>query len=52
MNVMSYWFDGDTLHYFTSGNMHNQASVSLLDRDLTARLNRELGIEFRMPEKK
>ena len=48
-SATAYWFDGDTLHYFTAGNVHNQASVSLLDRELTQRLNRELGIDFRMP---
>ena len=51
-SAVAYWFDGDTLHYFTSGNVHNQASVSLLDRELTTRLNKELGIDFRMPEGK
>ena len=51
-SAVAYWFDGDTLHYFTSGSVHNQASVSLLDRELTARLNKELGIDFHMPEVK
>ena len=51
-SAVAYWFDGDTLHYFTKGDTHNQASVSLLDRDLTERLNRELGIEFKMPAAK
>ena len=51
-SALAYWFDGDTLHYFTPGNVHNQVSVSLVDRDLTARLNKELGIEFHMPEGK
>src|ERR1051326_174210 len=51
-SAVAYWFDGDTLHYFTSGSVHNQASVSLLDRALTARLNKELGIDFHMPDAK
>ncbi|MGD0771531.1 MAG: hypothetical protein ABSC05_01790 [Candidatus Solibacter sp.] len=51
-SAVAYWADGDTLHYFTSGNVHNQASISLLDRDLTERLNRELGIEFKLPAAK
>jgi hypothetical protein len=50
--AVAYWFDGDTLHYFTTGSTHNQASVSLLDRELTMRLNKELGIEFHMPDAK
>lgn len=51
-SAVAYWFDGDTLHYFTRGDTHNQVSVSLIDRPLTERLNRELGIEFKMPPAK
>jgi hypothetical protein len=49
---VAYWFDGDTLHYFTKGDTHNQVSVALIDRPLTERLNRELGIDFKMPPAK
>jgi hypothetical protein len=49
---VAYWFDGDTLHYFTNGNTHNQASIALIDRDLTERLNREMGTDFKMPPAK
>jgi hypothetical protein len=49
---VAYWFDGDTLHYFTKGDTHNQAPVGLIDRTLTERLNRELGIDFKMPPAK
>jgi hypothetical protein len=48
-SVVAYWVDGDTLHYFTSGNTHNQASLSLIDRDLTERLNKESGLEVKLP---
>jgi endonuclease YncB( thermonuclease family) len=48
-SVVAYWVDGDTLHYFTAGNVHNQASLSLVDRDLTARLNKESGMEVNLP---
>jgi len=51
-SAVAYWADGDTLHYFTSGNTHNQASLSLIDRPLTERLNRELGIDFKLPPAK
>jgi hypothetical protein len=51
-SAVAYWADGDTLHYFTSGNTHNQASLSLIDRELTERLNRELGIDFKLPAAK
>lgn len=42
-SVVAYWLNGDTLHYFTSGNVHNQVSLSLVDTALTARLNKEAG---------
>jgi hypothetical protein len=48
-SVVAYWVEGDTLHYFTAGNVHNQASLSLVDRDLTARLNKESGMEVNLP---
>jgi hypothetical protein len=48
-SVVAYWVDGDTLHYFTAGNIHNQASLSLVDVDLTARLNKESGQEVKIP---
>jgi hypothetical protein len=51
-SAVAYWVDGDTLHYFTSGNTHNQASISLLDRPLTERLNKEFGVEFKIPAAK
>lgn len=43
-SAVAYWVDGDTLHYFTSGNTHNQVSLSLVDKDLTKRLNSESGV--------
>ena len=51
-SAVAYWADGDTLHYFTTGNTHNQASVSLIDRELTERLNKEMGIDFKLPAAK
>ncbi len=51
-SAVAYWADGDTLHYFTTGNTHNQASVSLIDRELTERLNKELGTDFKLPPAK
>lgn len=51
-SAVAYWVDGDTLHYFTSGNTHNQVSVSLVDRNLTERLNKESGIDFKIPAAK
>jgi hypothetical protein len=51
-SAVAYWVDGDTLHYFTTGNTHNQVSISLIDRALTERLNRESGLEVKLPPAK
>jgi len=48
-SAIAYWVEGDTLHYFTSGNTHNQVSVSLIDRELTNRLNKDAGVEIKLP---
>ena len=47
--AVAYWVEGSTLHYFLAGNTHNQVSLSLVDRDLTQRLNRESGTEVKLP---
>jgi hypothetical protein len=49
--AVAYWVEGDTLHYFLAGNTHNQVSLSMVDRDLMKRLNRESGAEVRLPGK-
>ena len=51
-SAVAYWVDGDTLHYFTNGSTHNQVSVSLIDRELTARLNQDSGVEVKLPAAK
>jgi hypothetical protein len=51
-SAVAYWVDGDTLHYFTSGNTHNQASLSLVDRALTEKLNKDSGLEVKLPPAK
>jgi hypothetical protein len=46
--AVAYYIEGDTLHYFTSGNVHNQVSLSLVDQPLTQRLNSERGVDVKM----
>ena len=48
-SAVGYWVDGDTLHYITSGNVHNQVSLSLVDRDLTLQLNKGRGVSVNLP---
>jgi hypothetical protein len=50
-SAVAYWVEGDTLHYFTTGATHNQVSLSLVDRDLTQRLNEEAGNNLQLPNK-
>ena len=47
-SAVAYYVQGDTLHYFTQGNVHNQASVALVDRDLTDQLNRERNVTMQL----
>jgi hypothetical protein len=46
--AVAFYVEGDTLHYFTSGNQHNQVSLSLIDTDLTRRLTREAGVDMHL----
>ncbi len=47
-SATEYWLEEDTLHYLTSYGAHNQASLDQLDLELTVRLNRERGLDFRL----
>ncbi len=49
-SAVAYYIEGDTLHYFTAGNVHNQASLSLVDRPLTEQLNRERNVTVQFPQ--
>jgi hypothetical protein len=49
-SAVAYYTEGDTLHYFTSGNVHNQVSLSLVDRQLTEKLNRDRNVEVRLTQ--
>jgi len=37
--AVAYWVQGQTLHYITADGSHNQVSLDLVDRNLSARLN-------------
>jgi hypothetical protein len=47
--ALAYWVDGETLHYITPQGKHNQVSLALVDRDLSARLNQGHKVEFHLP---
>ena len=50
--ALAYWIEDGTLHYVTSQNTHNQVSLDLVDRELSDRLNRERGVDFRLPPRR
>ena len=47
--ALAYWIEGDTLHYVTTQNTHNQASLSLIDIDQTYKLNADRSVPFTVP---
>jgi hypothetical protein len=47
--AVAYWVDGETLHYITPHGKHNQTSLALVDRDLSARLNAGQKVDFHLP---
>lgn len=48
--ALGYWMEGNTLHYVSVEHSLNQASLDLIDRDLSQRLNDERGVEFKLPK--
>jgi hypothetical protein len=50
-SALAYWVEGDTLHYVTTQNTHNQASLALIDLDRTTKLNADRSIPFSIPGK-
>jgi hypothetical protein len=49
VQALGYWMEGATLHYVTVDHALNQASLDLIDRDLSQRLNSERSVEFKLP---
>jgi hypothetical protein len=44
----AYWQERETLHYITTKHDHNQASMDLIDGDLSESLNKERSLEFKL----
>lgn len=51
VTALAYWLDGDTLHYVTAENAHNQSSLALIDLEMTTRLNADREVPFVVPGK-
>jgi len=50
--TVAYWVEGDTLAYITVEGNQNRASLALVDRDFSAKLNADRNVEFRLPAPK
>lgn len=48
-SAIAYWVEGRTLHYLTFEMRHNQVPLDLVDRKISARLNRDSELEFKLP---
>jgi hypothetical protein len=48
VEALGYWTEGTMLHYVSVGYALNHASIALIDPDLSQRLNRERGIDFKL----
>jgi hypothetical protein len=48
-SALAYWVEDKTLHYVTTQNTHNQASLDLIDLNLTKSLNLTRDITFSIP---
>lgn len=49
LTALAYWVDGDTLNYVTPKQAINKVSFTLLDREMSERLNRERNVDLRLP---
>jgi hypothetical protein len=45
-SALAYWVEDKTLHYVTTQNTHNQASLDLIDLTLTKSLNQDRSVPF------
>jgi hypothetical protein len=49
--ALAYWVQGETLHYISSQGGHNMVSLDLVDREISAKLNRGARVEFALPQR-
>lgn len=50
MPAVAYWMEGDTLNYVTTQGVRNRATLGLVDRAMTQRLNEERGVQVTLPQ--
>ena len=49
VQALGYWMENGALHYVSVEHTLNQASLDLIDRELSQRLNDERSVEFKLP---
>ena len=49
--VITYWVDGETLHFVTLQGDQDRVALDLVDRDFSKQLNADRRIEFKLPAK-
>lgn len=49
--ALAYWIEGNILHYVTTQNTHNQASMELIDLEQTTKLNADKNVPFTLTGK-
>jgi len=49
VQALGYWMEAGNLHYVSAEHTLNQASMDLIDRNLSQRLNDERGVDFKLP---
>jgi hypothetical protein len=47
--ALAYWMEGSTLKYVNMDHTINQATLELVDRDLSHLLNQQRNVDFRLP---
>jgi hypothetical protein len=50
MQAVAYWYEGATLHYVKPDHQMASAPLAQVDKESSARFNRERGVPFRLPE--
>lgn len=46
----TYWMDGNILHFITPQGAHEQVRLDLVDINFSVELNRQMNLEFRLPQ--
>lgn len=50
VQVVAYWVEDGTVHYVTRDHQKREVALSEIDRRFSEQINRDKGVEFRLPE--